>query len=204
MPHYVQPLTLFRLSRYQICSGLPFSLCLWHRFTWVPVFVNSLYLLDTLTQNGHRPWQNELFSAGIWDKTGFECLTVGTSAYPVRKMVVVGGNIWCATSNTIKILNSASREIEDMITVGNDETKTIIAIVESGLGVWIAQQGSASLRLLHANSYITLAEVSCTNVVSKMLTNCDEIIRQHKTACLRVTSVMAVKDMLWIGTSAGA
>ena len=112
-------------------------------------------------------------------------MTVGTSTYPVRKLVVVGGNIWCATSNTIKILNSVSREIEDMITVGNDETKTIIAIVESGLGVWIAQQGSASLRLLHANSYITLAEVSCTNVVSKMLTNCDEIIRQHKTACLR-------------------
>ena len=35
------------------------------------------------------------------------------------------------------------------------------------------------------------------------MTNCDEIIRQHKTACLRVTSLLPVKDMLWIGTSAG-
>lgn len=32
---------------------------------------------------------------------------------------------------------------------------------------------------------------------------CDDIIRQHKAACLRVTSLLACKDLLWVGTSAG-
>lgn len=32
---------------------------------------------------------------------------------------------------------------------------------------------------------------------------CDDIIRQHKSACLRVTSLLACKELLWIGTSAG-
>jgi hypothetical protein len=32
---------------------------------------------------------------------------------------------------------------------------------------------------------------------------CDDIIRQHKAACLRITALLAVKDILWIGTSAG-
>lgn len=36
-----------------------------------------------------------------------------------------------------------------------------------------------------------------------MLSNCDEIIRQHKAACLRVTSLLSCKDLIWIGTSAG-
>lgn len=31
----------------------------------------------------------------------------------------------------------------------------------------------------------------------------DAIIRQHKAACLRVTALLACKDLLWIGTSAG-
>lgn len=31
----------------------------------------------------------------------------------------------------------------------------------------------------------------------------DDIIRQHKAACLRVTSLLACKELLWIGTSAG-
>ena len=106
-------------------------------------------------------------SGGLWDKTGFECVTVGTSSYPVGRMVVVAGNIWCATSNTIKILNPVTREIEDVITVGSDETKAIVAIVESGLGVCIAQQGASSIRLLHATNYICLAELSLTTTVAR-------------------------------------
>lgn len=31
----------------------------------------------------------------------------------------------------------------------------------------------------------------------------DEIIRQHKTACLRITALLVCKDLLWVGTSAG-
>jgi len=36
-----------------------------------------------------------------------------------------------------------------------------------------------------------------------MLSNCDNIIQQHKAACLRVTSLLACKDIIWVGTSAG-
>jgi len=31
----------------------------------------------------------------------------------------------------------------------------------------------------------------------------DDIIRQHKMACLRVTALLACRDRLWVGTSAG-
>lgn len=46
-------------------------------------------------------------------------------------------------------------------------------------------------------------EVNLAPSVSKMLSNCDDIIRQHKAACLRVTSLLSCKDLIWIGTSAG-
>lgn len=36
-----------------------------------------------------------------------------------------------------------------------------------------------------------------------MLSNCDDIIRQHKAACLRITALLSCNDLLWIGTSAG-
>ena len=31
----------------------------------------------------------------------------------------------------------------------------------------------------------------------------DDIIRQHKAACLRITALLICKDLLWVGTSAG-
>ena len=36
-----------------------------------------------------------------------------------------------------------------------------------------------------------------------MFTAADDIIRQHKAACLRITALLVCKDLLWIGTSAG-
>lgn len=61
---------------------------------------------------------------------------------------------------------------------------------------------------LIVNSYFSFShelifEVNLAPSVNKMLSNCDDIIRQHKAACLRVTSLLACKDLIWVGTSAG-
>lgn len=52
-------------------------------------------------------------------------------------------------------------------------------------------------------SHQLITEVNLAQAVNKMLSNCDEIIRQHKAACLRVTSLLSCRDLIWIGTSAG-
>ncbi len=36
-----------------------------------------------------------------------------------------------------------------------------------------------------------------------LFSDADDIIKQHKTACLRITCLLACKDLLWVGTSAG-
>ena len=41
------------------------------------------------------------------------------------------------------------------------------------------------------------------HVISIHFLGADQIIRQHKSACLRITSLLICKDLLWIGTSAG-
>lgn len=113
--------------------------------------------------------------------------------------------------------------------IGGDSNRSITNMVVSGTGVWLSLQNSAVLRLVHSLTYEVLAEVNTAPAVTKMLSSkytaarggglifrkfrvtdgfscfagCDDIIRQHKAACLRVTSLLAVKDLLWIGTSAG-
>ncbi|ELU00835.1 hypothetical protein CAPTEDRAFT_89575, partial [Capitella teleta] len=76
-------------------------------------------------------------------------------------------------------------------------------IAASGLGVWLAPQGGSTVLLYHATTYQQLMKISIKQAVAQKLQATDDIIRQHKTACLRVTSLLACKDLLWIGTSAG-
>ncbi|KAL7295505.1 hypothetical protein TKK_0011150 [Trichogramma kaykai] len=141
---------------------------------------------------------------GGWNTTDSVSLTVGSVAAPVTKMLPVSGKLWCATHVSIKILNTYSLEIEHAFNVSNDPSRTVSCMSSSGsLGVWIALHNSASLKLYHATSHECLADVNIAPAVTSMLVNCDDIIRQHKAACLRVTSLLACNDLLWIGTSAG-
>lgn len=112
--------------------------------------------------------------------------------------------------------------MENNITIST-EGKPITNMVSSTNHVWVSVLNSANIKCFHSNrfdsllisiytewklyvllfSYELLHEVNLAPQVNKMLSNCDDIIRQHKAACLRVTSLLACKEMIWVGTSAG-
>ena len=96
---------------------------------------------------------------GVWDKTGYETVRLGSVERPVTKMLPVGELLWCATGHQIKVLNPTTKELEDTIAVGSDEAKFVTGITEAGMGVWVAQAGSASVFLVHAGSRQVLGEV---------------------------------------------
>ncbi|XP_047104060.1 rho guanine nucleotide exchange factor 17 [Schistocerca piceifrons] len=142
-------------------------------------------------------------SNGGWNTTDPLTVGVGTAAMPVTRMLSIGGKLWCGCHNTIKILNTVSLNIEHSFQVNSDSSRSVTCLALAGFGVWISLQNSAVVKLFHAISYECLCDVNVAPAVTKMLQSCDDIIRQHKAACLRVTSLLACKDMLWIGTSAG-
>ncbi|KAF6768434.1 hypothetical protein AHF37_05689 [Paragonimus kellicotti] len=69
--------------------------------------------------------------------------------------------------------------------------------------VWLATENSPRVSLYHATTGEFLMEIDLKPVVLQSLKHCDEIIKRHKEACLRVTCLTVCKDLLWVGTSAG-
>lgn len=118
-------------------------------------------------------------------------------------MVSILGKLWCGCQNRVIILNTSSLLQEHTFHIGQDQNRCVTCMVTSNVGMWIALQGSAQVRLYHATTFEQLAEVDIAPPVHKMLAGSDAIIRQHKSACLRITALLACKDLLWIGTSAG-
>uniref|UniRef100_A0A7M4FKD3 Rho guanine nucleotide exchange factor 17 n=1 Tax=Crocodylus porosus TaxID=8502 RepID=A0A7M4FKD3_CROPO len=139
----------------------------------------------------------------FWDPQNSKSLSLGSPGSPVTKMVSVAGKLWCGCQNRVIILNTGTLLQEHAFHIGQDSNRSVTCMVSSSPGIWIALQSSAQVRLYHATSYEQLAEVDITPPVHKMLAGSDAIIRQHKAACLRITALLACKDLLWIGTSAG-
>ncbi|XP_047352274.1 uncharacterized protein LOC124950099 isoform X1 [Vespa velutina] len=142
---------------------------------------------------------------GGWNTPDPTIVSVGTAASPVTKMLPVSGKLWCGCHNSVKVLNTRTLDIEHSFVVSSDTSRAVTCMANSGgFGVWISLHNSAVLRLFHAGSYECLTDINIAPAVTKMLaTGCDDIIRQHKAACLRVTALLACNELLWIGTSAG-
>ncbi|XP_076658309.1 rho guanine nucleotide exchange factor 17 [Halictus rubicundus] len=141
---------------------------------------------------------------GGWDTPDPTTVTVGTKATPITRMLSVCGKLWCGCRNTVKILHTHTYDVEHSFAVSNDSSTPVSCMASSGgLGVWISLHNSAVLRLFHSTTYECLTDINIAPAVTKMLTSCDDIIRQHKAACLRVTALLACNELLWIGTSAG-
>ncbi|XP_036141211.1 uncharacterized protein LOC105833654 isoform X3 [Monomorium pharaonis] len=142
---------------------------------------------------------------GGWNTPDPTTVSVGTVASPVTKMLSVSGKLWCGCHNSVKVLNTHTLDIEHTFTVSSDTSRAVSCMANSGgLAVWISLHNSAVLRLFHSGTYECLSDINIAPAVTKMLaTGCDDIIRQHKAACLRVTALLACNELLWIGTSAG-
>ncbi|CAH1103614.1 unnamed protein product [Psylliodes chrysocephalus] len=141
--------------------------------------------------------------SGAWNTNSSTTCSVGCINSPVSKMVPNNEKIWCGSGNSIKIFDAQTLTIENSFTVNNDNNKSITSLVIVGNGLWLSLQNSAILKCYHVVSFELLYEINVAPAVTKMLTSCDDIIRQHKAACLRVTALVTAKDLLWIGTSAG-
>ncbi|KAL7400995.1 hypothetical protein ABVT39_021229 [Epinephelus coioides] len=142
-------------------------------------------------------------AGSFWDPQSSQTLVLGTPSSPVTKMVPVGGKLWCGSQNRVLIINTTTLVQEHWFQVGTDSSRCVTCMVAYGQGVWLALQGSAQVKLYHAQTLESLTEVDVAPAVHKMLAGADAIIRQHKAACLRITALLACKDLLWIGTSAG-
>ncbi|CAG9816492.1 unnamed protein product, partial [Phaedon cochleariae] len=139
-------------------------------------------------------------NAGGWNISTPTTCTVGSATSPVTKLVPSMGSLWCACGSNVKKFNTDTLTADNCFSV-ND--KVITGMVICGNGVWLSLQNSAVVRCYHTVTFDLVCEVNVAPSVTKMLTSCDDIIRQHKAACLRVTSLVTCKDLLWIGTSAG-
>ncbi|XP_020495628.1 rho guanine nucleotide exchange factor 17 [Labrus bergylta] len=142
-------------------------------------------------------------AGSFWDPQSSQTLVLGTPSSPVTKMVPVGGKLWCGSQNRVLIINTTTLVQEHWFQVGSDSSRCVTCLVAYGQGVWLALQGSAQVKLYHTQTLESLTEVDVAPAVHKMLAGADAIIRQHKAACLRITALLACKDLLWIGTSAG-
>ena len=58
---------------------------------------------------------------------------------------------------------------QDQFAVSSDSQRSVLSLASNGLGVWVAMQGSAVVRLFHALTHECICDVNLAPAVNKML-----------------------------------
>lgn len=133
--------------------------------------------------------------------------------------IVDDKHLWYSYGRNIFVLDINSMTLETTIMAPtNDRTIqsamqsiTIenMELAENLNGVWVSFKSGPLIQFYDIHSYKLLLEMSLLDPINKVLSYGNEIIRQHKTACLRATSLLNVQceersyNSLFVGTSAG-
>ncbi|XP_014673030.1 PREDICTED: rho guanine nucleotide exchange factor 17-like [Priapulus caudatus] len=136
-------------------------------------------------------------TAGGWDTGNPITVTLGSATAPITRMLGVQGQVWCGCQNNILVINTTSLSVEHTFPACNDTSRAIRHMTSVCFGVWVSVQNSAIIKLFHGITYECLLDVNMGPPVAKMLAACNDIIRQHKAACLRITALLCCKDLLW-------
>nr|CAB3222858.1 rho guanine nucleotide exchange factor 17-like [Phallusia mammillata] len=143
-------------------------------------------------------------TTGHWNFEKPKTVSLGVPSSQITKMIVVGEkDLWCGCQNQVMIIDMKTHNLKSFFAVSQDSKRQIYCMVCCGYGVWVALDRRAQIKLYHTVTHELITDIDVTQPVGKMLASSDAIIRQHKAACLRITSLLVCKDLLWVGTSAG-
>lgn len=92
------------------------------------------------------------FAAGAWNTTSPQTVLLGSATSPISKLLNVNGKLWCSVQGTIKVMNSATLQMENQLQISSD-IKPITNMAVHNNQVWVSVQNSAQIKCFHSKRY---------------------------------------------------
>ncbi|XP_054721997.1 rho guanine nucleotide exchange factor 10-like, partial [Uloborus diversus] len=137
-------------------------------------------------------------SDGQWQLQDPTIVTLGQD--PVTCLLPLGLAMYCACGSKIWVIDSLTAEIQRNYSVQHDEDDQAFLLAHSGTGLWIALKNSATICLYHTETFRHLQDINVAANVNRILAAKDKEKSPH---AIYVTSLLASKGLLWVGTNVG-
>uniref|UniRef100_A0A914RGY2 PH domain-containing protein n=1 Tax=Parascaris equorum TaxID=6256 RepID=A0A914RGY2_PAREQ len=121
----------------------------------------------------------------------------------LRPMIAVVSRLCIASANSLYLINPSTTKIEKSAAVSSYPSDSVACMAAHGSTIFVAMNKSTIVKVVNAFTLDCLLEFSTSHLINKTLSTQEDIIRQHKMGCLRISALLCCKNRLWIGTSAG-
>ncbi|XP_078337280.1 uncharacterized protein LOC111137059 isoform X3 [Crassostrea virginica] len=137
---------------------------------------------------------------GKWSVDAPHIVEIG-SDMPISCIIAIEDEIWVACADTIYIIPVDENEFQDQLVC--DGGAVISAMVRSGCGLWMSFKDKSYVRLYHIETKEHLQEINIGSTVDRMMSESKYCSEEKNPKTTTVTSLMASRGLLWVGTSLG-
>ncbi|GFR00923.1 rho guanine nucleotide exchange factor 10 [Trichonephila clavata] len=119
---------------------------------------------------------------------------------PVTCLLPLGLTMYCASGSKVWVVDSITAEVQRNYSIQHDNEGQAYLLAHSGTGLWIALKNSATICLYHTETFRHLQDINIAANVNRILAGKDKDKSPHT---IYVTSLVACKGLLWVGTNVG-
>ncbi|KAL5015085.1 hypothetical protein ScPMuIL_009355 [Solemya velum] len=144
---------------------------------------------------------------GVWNIKKPRFLDIGED--PITTMLAVETTVWVACGNMVTIVDWEECTIKEkhQLKCNTDDEAKILAMVRSGVGLFISYEDKSVVRLYHLESKEPLQEINIASSVERIVVKNSTLGGESgDSSCDRsctVTCMTSSRGLLWIGTNLG-
>ncbi|XP_062618694.1 rho guanine nucleotide exchange factor 10-like isoform X2 [Saccostrea cucullata] len=139
-------------------------------------------------------------TTGKWKVEAPSIVEIGCDM-PISCIIAIEDEIWVACSDTIYIIPVDENQFKDQLVC--DGGAVISEMVRSGCGLWMSFKDKSYVRLYHIETKENLQEINIGSTVDRMMSESKYSSEEKIPKTTTVTSLMASRGLLWVGTSLG-
>lgn len=125
---------------------------------------------------------------------------------PVTNILPINANVYAGCGPKVWVLNGYTGDIQKSFeiqhgTKTNGTNQTVHLMAHSGIGLWVALKNSSVVCLYHTETFKHLQDINIASNVLRVTSSQRDNVNNNSSVC--VTSLMACKGLLWVGTNVG-
>uniref|UniRef100_T1IGY5 DH domain-containing protein n=1 Tax=Strigamia maritima TaxID=126957 RepID=T1IGY5_STRMM len=106
--------------------------------------------------------------------------------------------IYCACGRKVSLIDCQSGQVTKSFTINHEQHGNVYILAQSGIGLWINLRNTATVCLYHMETFKHLQDINIAANIGRSSEN-----DQTSPRCIFVTSMLACRGLLWVGTNAG-
>ncbi|XP_072036200.1 rho guanine nucleotide exchange factor 10-like protein [Amphiura filiformis] len=140
------------------------------------------------------------------------------SPVSINCLLPVAQNMWCGSGNFIYVVDMDSEFMEgeeneenaavqpkNNFEVDRDSNQSVQHMVVAGVGVWVSFHTLDIIRLFHTETLQVLQDINVASPIGRMVSGVHDKTQAHSilNQPVHVTSLLACRGSLWVGTNVG-